>query len=68
MEKNINAPKVGRPRKDKADKAKYQHIAVHESDYLIFIDKVEKSGLKKVEVFHKMVKDYNGIKTFAKIE
>lgn len=53
-----NVPKVGRPRKNMAEKAKYQHIAVHESDYIAFLSKVEQGGLKKVETFHEMVKQY----------
>lgn len=63
MNTEVNTPKVGRPRKDKSEKAKYQHIAVHEKDYLAFLEKVEESGLKKVETFHDMVKQYKPKKT-----
>lgn len=50
--------KVGRPRKVKSEKVVYQLIAVHSKDYQTFIDKVDKSGMKKVEVFHDMVNKY----------
>ena len=63
MSTEVKTAKVGRPRKDKAEKAKYQHIAVHEKDYLAFLEKVELSGLKKVETFHDMVKQYKPKKT-----
>lgn len=58
MSTDASVPKVGRPRKNIAEKAKYQHIAVHESDYVAFLKKVELGGLKKVETFHDMVKQY----------
>lgn len=58
MSTDISIPKVGRPRKDKSEKAKYQHIAVHEKDYIAFLEKVEEGGLKKVETFHNMVEQY----------
>ena len=63
MSTEHDKPKVGRPRKNTAEKAKYQHIAVHETDYIAFLEKVEQSGLKKVETFHEMVKQFNPTKT-----
>lgn len=59
MKEQSNIPKVGRPRKDASEKIKYQLIAIHQKDYEVFIDKVENSGLKKVEAFHYMVKQFN---------
>lgn len=54
-----NPSKVGRPRKNKSDKAEYQHIAIHATDYINFLYKVEESGKKKVEVFHDMLEQYD---------
>ena len=50
--------KVGRPRKKKNEKVEYQLIAVHSKDYQTFLEKVEVSSLKKVQVFHQMVNTY----------
>jgi len=57
-----NPSKVGRPRKNKSDKAEYQHIAIHATDYIDFLYKVEESGKKKVEVFHDMLEQYDPYK------
>lgn len=61
--KNLPKKKERKKKSKKNYLAKYQHIAVHEKDYLAFLEKVEESGLKKVETFHDMVKQYKPKKT-----
>ena len=59
MDKDRKVSRVGRPRKDKSEKVEYQHIAVHASDYQKFLEKSDNTGLKKVELFHFMVEQFD---------